>query len=142
MVAWFPTAARTLRHRMTRSTEHVVVFGAEPEPGAHLARIFEWALSCERAPLPFFPKSSLAFAKPALEHKAEQAWRAAQQAYHGGDTGRFRTPEAEENLEQARLWEGISPLESTADSVLLFRFDRIATEFFEPMFAARKAHPE
>ncbi len=123
-----------------KSSEHVVVFGPEPEPGARLARIFEWAWSCEGAPLPFFPKSSLAFAKPALERKTDQAWRAAQQAYFGGDSNLFRTPEAEEDLEQARLWEGVSPLESSADSVLLFRFDQVAAEFFEPMLALRKTH--
>ena len=120
------------------SSEQVVIFGPDPEPGAHLAQIFEWAWSCERAPLPLFPASSLAFAKPALEHKTDQAWRAAQQSYLGGESNHGTRPESEQDLEQARLWEGVSPLEASGDPALLHRFDHVATGFFGPMLAVRK----
>jgi len=139
--AFAPRSVFVGRTEKADSSDHVVVFEPVAEPGACLSQIFEWAFRAERAPLPFFPRSSLAFARKALEGKLDQAWRAAQQTYHGGESNAFLTPEADENLEQARLWEGVSPLESTGDEIGLPRFDQLAIELFEPMLAVRETHP-
>lgn len=130
------------RPASSREPARVVRFGPVEAPHVHLAALFSWAHWSEQTPLPFFPKASRDFAGLALEGKVDQAWRAAQQAYHGGDSSAFRTPEADEDLEQARLWEGVSPLEPVGDLPVHDRFDAVATAFFEPLLAARQAEVE
>ncbi len=120
--------------------EQVVVFERVTEPREHLARLFAWAWSADRSPLPFFPKASRKFAIAATEGKFDQAWRNAEETYHGGDSGAWRMPEADEGLEHARLWEGVSPIGRLGDLPLAFRFDAMADEFFRPFLEAREVH--
>ena len=129
------------RTKDKKSSEHVVVFEAVKDARVHLAQLFEWAWLSFESPLPFFPKASQQFFKFAKEGKTDQAWRAAQQAYHGGESGGFMTPESEEDLEHARLWEGLSPLEIDSDLALRFRFDEVAEAFFTPLLEARRVEP-
>jgi exodeoxyribonuclease V gamma subunit len=130
------------RPENAKSIDHVVDFEPVADARVHLARLFDWAWSTNSAPLPFFPKSSRAFAEKAADGKLDQAWRAAHQAYHGGDATQFVMPESEEELEYALLWEGVSPLDNAPDIPTRFRFDALASEFFAPLLAARKVHAE
>jgi exonuclease V gamma subunit len=130
------------RTKDRKSVEHVVVFEPVADSKSHLARLFEWAWLASTSPLPFFPKASKDFAELALEGKLDQAWRKAQQTYYGGDSGGFLMPEFDEELEHARLWEGVSPLEPGPDMPLRFRFDELAETFFQPLFAARQVEIE
>jgi len=122
------------------ATDQIVVFERVEESRIHLARLFEWAWSAQEAPLPFFPKASRRFASDCLKGAVDQAWRGAEETYHGGDSGAWRTPESEEGLDHARLWEGLSPLARANDLPLPYGFDVIAEEFFAPFLEARKVH--
>jgi exodeoxyribonuclease V gamma subunit len=118
----------------------VAVFSKVEDAKAELAMLFAWAWNVDRAPLPFFPKTSRAFAEFALQEKQEQAWRSAHHEFYGGETQGFGLPEFEEDLESARIWEGSRPLESEGDQPVLFRFSDLAERFFKSFFEAREVH--
>ncbi|MCP4906811.1 MAG: exodeoxyribonuclease V subunit gamma [bacterium] len=119
------------------SSDQIVAFERVAEPCRHLSRLFEWAWSANLAPLPFFPKASRRFAADFLDGKFDRAWRGAEETYHGGESGKWRTPESEEGLEHARLWEGLSPISRAGERLFPYRFDAVAEEFFAPFLAAR-----
>ena len=120
-----------------KSMERVVSFGEVPDARSELARIFVWAFSSERAPLPFFAKTSRKFATKVGKDR-DQARRDANQAYHGGGSSRFSLPESEEELEHARIWEGLDPLGDPSSLPLEHGFESVAETFFAPMLAARE----
>jgi len=126
------------RAESPRQSERVVIFKAVPDAHRELAQLFEWAWSVDRAPLPFFPKTSRAFGRRWAQGNSDQAWRDAHQSFYGGDSREFDFPESEEELELARVWEGALPLESASDQGVLFRFEALAQRFFEPFLAARE----
>ena len=130
------------RPESKNSQERVVVFERIDTPQLHLARLFEWAWNSIDAPLPFFPRTSWAFASNSISGKTAQAWRAAHQQFDGGEGQNFVLPESEEELEYARLWEGLSPLTSTVALPLRYSFEDIAHRFFEPLIEARKVRRE
>jgi exodeoxyribonuclease V gamma subunit len=130
------------RAESKKSDDRVVVFERVRDPQTHLARLFEWAWSAVHAPLPFFPKTAWAFAEKAIAGRNAQAWRDAYQKFEGGDSLNFALPESEEELEYARVWEGLSPLESVGKLPVRYRFDEIAKQFFEPLLTAREVHRE
>jgi exodeoxyribonuclease V gamma subunit len=130
------------RPESRKSDERVVVFERVAEPKLHLARLFEWAWSTEDAPLPFFPKTSWAFASRSVEGKTDIAWRAAHQKFEGGDSQNAGLPESDEELEYARIWEGWSPLDSSGALPVRFHFEDIADQFFRPLIEAREVHRE
>ena len=122
------------------SQERVVVFGPVTDARLHLAGLFEWAMKARHAPLPFFPRTSRVFATRVLDDKADQGWREAHQEFDGGDGWNRMTPESQEELEMARVWEGWSPLASTGRLPVPIPFDVLAEEFFRPLLAAREVH--
>jgi exodeoxyribonuclease V gamma subunit len=125
------------RTEAKKNLEHVVRFGPVPNASEELARLFAWALSADRAPLPFFPKSSRKFASK-VGANLDQARRDANVAYHGGDSSRFIMPESEEELEYERLWEGVDPLSEAKNLPIEYRFESVAEHFFTPLLAVRK----
>jgi exonuclease V gamma subunit len=124
------------------SDERVVVFDRISDPLPQLTRLFEWVWSTEDAPLPFFPKASWAFASKFSEGKTDLARRAAHQIFDGGDSQNVGLPESEEELEYARIWEGWSPLDSSAALPVRYHFEDIADRFFRPLIEAREVHCE
>ena len=130
------------RTESKKSEERVVLLQQVQDPKTHLARLFDWAWGASMVPLPFFPRTSRAFAKDHLAGKSDQAWRKANQTFFGGDTVNFMIPEIEEDLEMARVWEGASPLETPAPFPVRFSFEELALEFFEPFFRAREVDRE
>jgi exodeoxyribonuclease V gamma subunit len=138
----FPTSIFVGRTESKKSTDRVVVFKPVDDPRSHLAGLVEWTLASADTPLPFFPKTSRAFATKSIAGKTEQAWREAHQSFDGGEGGNFSFPESEEELEFARLWEGWSPLDSTGALPTRYRFDELAEAFFEPLLAAREVDRE
>jgi len=120
-----------------KALERVVTFEDVPDARAELARIFAWAWSAEQAPLPFFAKTSRKFASKVAKDR-DQARRDAHQAYHGGESSRFSLPESEEELEHARIWEGLDPLGDVKTLPLDYGFEALAEDFFGPMLVARK----
>jgi exonuclease V gamma subunit len=125
-----------------RHPEPVVSFGRVEQPLRLLRRLFEWAVSVERAPLPFFPRSSRVFADRVLAGKLEQARREAYQKFEGGTGWRAERPESTEDLDLERVWEGLAPLSSDAveEGFVLFGFEELASEFFGPLGEAREVH--
>lgn len=115
--------------------ERVVEFAPVENAKAQLSILFEWAWKSDLAPLPFFAASSRVYAM-ALDKDEDQAWRNAHHAYHGGDSNQGM-PEAEQDLDNRRLWEGWSPLEPSGDLPVDYRFDVLARAFFEPLLASR-----
>ena len=93
-------------------------------------------------PLPFFPRTSWAFAEKVIAGKDALARREAHQKFEGGDSQNFALPESEEELEYARVWEGWSPLEASGKLPVRYRFEDIARQFCEPLLAAREVHRE
>jgi exodeoxyribonuclease V gamma subunit len=130
------------RAESKESQDRVVVFERIHDPQTHLARLFEWAWSAEYAPLPFFPRTSWAFAEKVIAGKGAMARREAHRIFEGGESQNFALPESEEELEYARVWEGWSPLESSGKLPVRYRFEEIARQFFEPLLAAREVHRE
>jgi exodeoxyribonuclease V gamma subunit len=122
------------------SDERVVVYAAVPDARVHLERLFEWASSVAWAPLPFFPRTSRIYAEKAIAGKQPQGLRVAHQNFEGGEGGNRVTPESEEELEFARIWEGWSPLASQGERPGRYAFDVVAEEFFRPMFEAREVY--
>jgi exodeoxyribonuclease V gamma subunit len=122
------------------SQDRVVVFGPVVDARRHLARLFEWAMTAPDAPLPFFPRTSRVFATRVLDEKADQGWRDAHQEFEGGDGWNRLTPESQEELEMARVWEGWSPLASSGPVPVRVSFAVLAEEFFRPLLAAREVH--
>ncbi len=120
------------------SQDRVVVFGPVADARRHLARLFTWAMSTPDAPLPFFPRTSRVFATRVLEDKTAQGWRDAHQEFEGGDGWNRTTPESQEELEMARVWEGHSPLATSGALPVPVPFDELAEEFFRPLLAARE----
>ncbi len=119
-----------------------IVLGKVEAPQMHLAQIFEWAWSVDESPLPFFPRSSKTFATYALDGKEEQAWRSAQEAFHGNADQSDRSAEGQEDLEMQRVWEGWSPVDHEASGPSRFAFDAIAKGIFKPLWEAQKAGSE
>jgi exodeoxyribonuclease V gamma subunit len=122
------------------SDERVVVYARVPDARVHLTRLFEWASSVALAPLPFFPRTSRIYAEQAVAEKVQQGMRSAHQNFEGGDGWNPMTPESQEELEFARIWEGWSPLESQGSRPGPYAFDAIAEEFFRPMLLAREVY--
>lgn len=137
-----PRSVLVGRPEKRTSDQRVVLFGEVDQPDRQLARLFEWAWSVPQAPLPFFPRTSRRFARAFLDGKVEQAWRGAHQEFFGGDSMAFVKPEIQQDLEFARLWEGGSPLDGRNPFPLRFRFEELATAFFEPFFEAREVCDE
>ncbi len=137
-----PRSVLVGRPERKNPNERVVLFGKVEAPRRHLSRLFEWAWSVRQAPLPFFPRTSRVFAEKFLNGKVEQAWNAANQSFLGGESMNFVKPEALEDLEIARLWEGASPLEARSPFPVRFRFEELAALFFEPFFEAREVQEE
>jgi exonuclease V gamma subunit len=125
------------RPESKRAPEPVVVMRAVPNAREELARLCALASTGTRAPLPFFPRTSRRFADRVREEKVDQAWRDAHQNFYGGDSD-FARAEIEEGLEFQRVWEGTRPLESSKDSALLFSFEDLSLQFFEPLWACRE----
>ena len=121
-----------------KSQDRVVVYERVPDALEHLQSLFAWAWSSDEAPLPFFPKTSWAYAELACQGKSDQGWRQAHRVFGGGDETPFRMVESEEELEYARIWEGWSPLGSEEALPLGPRFVDLADRFFEPLLAARE----
>ena len=119
-----------------------ISLGRVENPKIHLAQLFEWAWSVDEAPLPFFPRSSKKFATFALGGKEEQAWRGAQEEFHGNADQSGRSGEGLENLEMQRIWEGWSPVDHETSGPSRFDFDALAKGIFEPMRTAQKAGSE
>lgn len=124
------------------SDDRVVVFEKVSDPMTPLTSLFEWAWNAADMPLPFFPKTAWAFAEKAMAGKIDQAWRAAHHQFEGSDGSSFGFPESEEDLDYARLWEGWSPLDSTGALPVRYRFEKLALQFFDPLFEAREVHRE
>ncbi|HIF92847.1 MAG TPA: exodeoxyribonuclease V subunit gamma [Myxococcales bacterium] len=122
------------------SNERVVVYARVPDARVHLTRIFEWASSVALAPLPFFPRTSWEYAEKAIAEKVQQGMRGAHQTFEGGDGWNRVTPESQEELEFARIWEGWSPLDSQGSRPGAYAFDVVAEEFFRPMLLAREVY--
>jgi exodeoxyribonuclease V gamma subunit len=120
--------------------ERVAVFSHVPDAKAELALLFEWAWSVDRAPLPFFPRTSRIFAEHRANGRDERAWNDAHQKFYGGDSGFGARPEFEEELEYARAWEGSHPLEPDLEQTMLFRFDSLADRFFASFRKAREVY--
>jgi exodeoxyribonuclease V gamma subunit len=126
------------RPEVTGGQDRVAVFSYVSDARSELETLFEWASSVERAPLPFFPKTSRVFADHRADGKDDQAWNAAHQKFYGGDSNFGLRPEFEEDLENARTWEGSRPLEPDHDRTLIFRFDAVADRFFHAYREARE----
>ncbi|MBW2497283.1 MAG: exodeoxyribonuclease V subunit gamma [Deltaproteobacteria bacterium] len=122
--------------------ERIVSFGPVSDPQIHLARLFEWAWSLDRAPLPFFPRSARRYAESLESRGARGAKREAYGVFLGRSASEFQRDELEEDYESQRLWEGTRPLETDAALPVRFHFDELATAFFEPLLAARQELPE
>jgi len=125
-------------------TDPVVFFEEVPAARDELTRLVGWALAAARTPLPFFPKSSRAFAKQGAEGAEEdRAWSAAHAAFLGLDTGpKGPRAEADRELETLRLWEGVSPLGNDDAGILEHRFDALARALYEPLLEARRSSRE
>ena len=96
-----------------------------------------WVWSADRQPLPLFPRSSAELVKKKGRRGGpDAAWQAAHRVYYGDEGSDFLWPESEEDLSHARVWEGLSPLES--DSARRFHFDALTRAFFEPYLEARQ----
>lgn len=122
-----------------RSSDHVVVFERVPEARSLLTRLFEWARGADEAPLPFFPRSSRAFAERAREGNLDGARREAHKIFEGSDGFDAGMPsEREAELAAELLWEGMSPIDGGGIGPLDLHFDVLAEAFFEPLLAARK----
>jgi len=118
--------------------DRVVVYERVHDSIDHLKRLFAWAWTSEDAPLPFFPKTSWAYAELSSKGNADQGWRQAHRAFGGGDEIAYTMVESEEELEFARVWEGWSPLASEDPPPVRYGFVDLADRFFEPLIAARK----
>ncbi len=116
----------------------VAIFSRVDDPRTSLSRLVDWATSLEWAPLPLFPRAAREFASPALKGELARAWRSANQAYHGGESGDLRWAEVDEGLEHARVWEGVSPIDRQGVPGLPFAFDAIAMDLFTPFLTARR----
>jgi len=115
----------------------VAVFDRVKDSEAQLARLYAWAASADRAPLPFLPDTSRAFAEK-IESDPEAAWRNANKKFHGSGGGvSWSTPEVERELETVRLWEGRSPVSPSPIVPGGTSFDSLATAIFGPLLAAR-----
>jgi len=115
----------------------VAVFDRVKDPEGQLARLYAWAASADRVPLPFLPETSRAFAEK-LERDPEAAWRDANKTFHGSGGGAsWSTPEVERELETVRLWEGRSPVSPSPIVPGGTSFDALATEIFGPLLDAR-----
>jgi len=90
--------------------------------------------------LPFFPRTSWEYAEKAIAEKVQQGMRGAHQTFEGGDGWNRVTPESQEELEFARIWEGWSPLDSQGSRPGAYAFDVVAEEFFRPMLLAREVY--
>ncbi|MEZ4331901.1 MAG: exodeoxyribonuclease V subunit gamma [Myxococcota bacterium] len=121
----------------------VVRLGSVADPLARLAVLVDWARSAQTLPLAFFARSSRCYADVVEQDASAEAkaWREARAEFEGRDDGGRRTPEAEEDLETVRVWEGRSPVALAAESALPFGFDALARAFYEPLFAVREARP-
>jgi len=137
-----PRSVLVGRAESKKSNDRVVVFEEVSDPRTHLVRLFEWVWSTGISPLPFFPKTAWAFAEKAIAGKSDQAWREAHQKFEGGESSNFGLPESEEELEYERIWEGWSPLASAGLLPVRYRFEELATQFFEPLLAAREVGRE
>jgi exodeoxyribonuclease V gamma subunit len=120
--------------------DRVAVFSYVPDAKAELALLFEWAWSVDRAPLPFFPRTSRVFAEHRANGKEERAWNDAHQKFYGGDSSFGARPEFEEELEYSLAWEGTRPLEPDLEQAMLFRFDALADRFFASFLEARAVY--
>ncbi|MFP6655091.1 MAG: hypothetical protein VCB25_05655, partial [Myxococcota bacterium] len=114
------------------------VFEAVADARQHLTHLFSWTSAEPTGLLPFFPRSSWEFATRAIDEKIASAWREAHQTFDGGDGFNRMTPESQEELETARVWEGWSPLDSTGSFPVRLRFEELAMSFFEPLIKARE----
>ncbi len=115
----------------------VVVFERVADARERLATLFAWAWSADRQPLPLFPRSSAELVKKKGRRGGpDAAWQAAHRVYYGDEGSDFLWPESEEDLSHARVWEGLSPLESDSDR--RFHFDALTRAFFEPYLEARQ----
>ncbi|MFK7898090.1 MAG: exodeoxyribonuclease V subunit gamma [Myxococcota bacterium] len=116
-----------------------IALGHVDEPAALLGQLFDWAWSVDESPLPFFPRASKAFATKALDGKEEQAWRSAQEEFHGNVDQQSRRGEVDGDLEMERVWEGFSPVDHEMSGPSRFTFDALAMAIFRPMRDAQKA---
>ena len=130
-----PRSVLVGRSEKKGKAERVVEFAPVDDAKAQLVSLFEWAWKSESAPLPFFPGASRVFAT-AAEKDEDQAWRNAHHAYHGGDSSQGM-PEADQDLDDRRLWEGWAPLEPGGELPVDYRFDALAKAFFGPLLASR-----
>ena len=128
------------RTESKKSDERVVVFGPVPDARVQLARLVDWALTVPDAPLPFFAKASRVYAQRVHEGKSEQGFREAHQRFEGEEGQNRVTPEAQEELETERIWEGRSPLASSGRVPTHASFEKLADEFFRPFLDAREVH--
>ncbi|MFO0690151.1 MAG: exodeoxyribonuclease V subunit gamma [Myxococcota bacterium] len=121
-------------------TKRVVRFARVENPLALLAPIVAWSAGVDEAPLPFFARSAWSYAEAAVKSGTENAavWRKAKEEYEGRDDAGSRTPEAEEELETVRIWEGCSPVATASELELPRGFDEIALGLFRPLLAARE----
>jgi exonuclease V gamma subunit len=122
------------------SHNRVVVFGPVADARRHLGQLFAWAMTTPDAPLPFFPRTSRVFATRLLNDKEALGWREAYQEFDGSEGSNRMTPESQEELEMARIWEGWSPLAASEGSPGRVPFDTLAEEFFRPLLAVREVH--
>jgi exodeoxyribonuclease V gamma subunit len=118
--------------------KRIVRFARVEQPHDYLGRLFEWAWSVDRAPLPFFPKTSRVYAEKLEKVGPGSALREAHGALLGWETKDGASSELERELETRRTWEGWSPLSTSDELPVLYHFDELAREFFEPLIAARK----
>ncbi|MBK7952473.1 MAG: exodeoxyribonuclease V subunit gamma [Deltaproteobacteria bacterium] len=128
----------------TKMKKRVVRFGSVENPLARLAELVALGESVAAAPLPFFARSSRIFAERLGKSPADesQAWRHARDTFEGRDDARFRIPEADEDLETGRVWEGCLPIARAGEVGLLHGFDAVAQLVFTPLLAVRRASTE
>lgn len=122
--------------------KRVVRLAPVSEPDRPLATLFEWAWSADEAPLPFFPKSSRRYVEKHVASGPAIAWREAQGELFGRDALNDRPAEIERDLETRRVWEGLSPVEMSTGPSLRYRFEELASGFFEPLLRARTESTE
>jgi len=118
----------------------VVEFPRIEDPLPLLTTLVEWAIAADDAPIPFFERASRAFAKEMRKDAPDEvkAWRDARSQFDGRDESGNRFAEADQELETARVWEGLSPIAPTEETGIVPGFDEVARAFFEPLDATSK----
>jgi exodeoxyribonuclease V gamma subunit len=127
-----------------KAKKRVVRFEPVEAPRARLEELVRLGEGVTRAPLPFFARASRVFVEKLQKADGDdrQAWREARDTFEGRDDGQFRVPEADQELETVRIWEGHPPIERAEALGLPHGFDAVARTFFEPLLAARRASSE